>query len=89
LESDKADKTENITRVFLPYFVPEIIVVVVVRGGTTGMATMAMAIALFGMLWPLMALAITLFCITCCLPKPEYLTRLLLRLHDFNNLFKD
>jgi len=31
------------------------------RGGVTGMATMAMAIALFGTLWPLMALAIPLF----------------------------
>ena len=30
-------------------------------GGATGMATMAMAIELLGMLWPLMALAIALF----------------------------
>ena len=28
------------------------------RGGATGMATMAMAIALFGVLWPLIVLAI-------------------------------
>jgi len=30
------------------------------RGGATGTATMAMAIALFGVLWPLIALAIPL-----------------------------
>jgi len=40
------------------------------------MATMAMAIALFGVLWPLMVLALARFCITCCLHKPEYMTRL-------------
>jgi len=30
---------------------------VLYKGGATGMATMAMAIALFGTLWPLLALA--------------------------------
>ena len=37
-----------------------------IRSGATGMATMAMAIALLGKLWPLIHLAIALF------PKPSF-----------------
>jgi len=48
------------------------------RGGTAGMATMAMAIAPFGILWPLMALAMALFalCAVYTSLSSEYLTRL-------------
>jgi len=47
------------------------------RGGTIGMATMAMAIALSGVLtvlWPLMVLAIALFA-PYCLRKLHYFTK--------------
>jgi len=40
------------------------------RGGATGMATMAMAIALFGVLWSIMLLPIELFALK-CLHKPQ------------------
>jgi len=39
------------------------------RRGAAGMATMAMAIALLGVLWQLTVLAIPLLCITYFLPR--------------------
>ena len=47
--------------------------------GATGMTTVAMAKHFFGMLWPLMVLAIARFCITRRLHEPAYLTRLCIR----------
>jgi len=46
------------------------------RGGTMGVATIAIAmtIALLGVLWSLLALATAIFCTRFFLHKPQYLT---------------